>query len=96
LSYAAVGVGLPRDSYQQVYVGRLVATRWHRSGLRPGDTLYFLGQEGKIRHTGLYLGGDKFIQAVVPVVRINSLNPDDEDFDAYHGKSLAFAKRPAD
>jgi cell wall-associated NlpC family hydrolase len=96
LSYAAVGVQLPRDSYQQVYVGRLAATRWHRSGLRPGDTLYFLGQEGKIRHTGLYLGGDKFIQAVVPVVRINSLNPNDEDFDAYHGRSLAFAKRPAE
>jgi cell wall-associated NlpC family hydrolase len=96
LSYSAVGVQLPRDSYQQVYVGRLSATRWHRTGLRSGDTLYFLGQEGKIRHTGLYLGGDKFIQAVVPVVRINSLNPDDEDFDAHHGKSLAFAKRPTE
>jgi hypothetical protein len=94
LAYAAAGLQLPRDSYQQVYVGQLSATRWHRDGLQPGDTLYFLGKEGKIRHTGLYLGDDRFIQAVMPVVRISSLNPEHEDYDAGHAKSFAFAKRP--
>jgi hypothetical protein len=93
VSYAAAGLHLPRDSYQQMYVGRLAATRWHRGLLSPGDTLYFLGEDGKIRHTGLYLGDDRFIQAVTPVVRINSFNPKHDDYDERHDKSLAFAKR---
>ncbi len=93
LAYSAIGLQMPRDSYQQVYAGQLSATRWYRAGLRPGDTLYFLGSEGKIRHTGLYLGDNRFIQAVVPTVRISSLDPNDDDYDAHHGRSFAFAKR---
>lgn len=93
VGYATVGLNLPRDSYQQFYVGRLTATRSHRAGLKRGDTLYFLGSDGRIRHTGLYLGDDQFIQAVMPRVRINSFNPKDENYDAAHDKSLAFAKR---
>jgi hypothetical protein len=93
IGFATVGLNLPRDAYQQFYVGRLTATRWHRAGLRRGDTLYFLGSDGKIRHTGLYLGDDLFIQAVVPRVTISSFNPEHENYDADHDKSLAFAKR---
>jgi hypothetical protein len=93
IGFATVGLNLPRDSYQQFYVGRLTATRWHRAGLRRGDTLYFLGSDGKIRHTALYLGDDQFIQAVMPEVTISSFNPDDENYDEDHDKSLAFAKR---
>ncbi len=95
-SYAAVGIHLPRDAYQQIYVGQLSATRWHRSGLRRGDTLYFLGEEGKIRHTALYLGEDHYLQAVMPVVRISSFNPTHPDYDAHHSAAFAFAKRPVD
>jgi hypothetical protein len=90
---AAAGIHLPRDSYQQFYVGRLTATRWHRAGLERGDTLYFLGEDGKIRHTGLYLGNDEFIHAVSPVVRTNSFNPQHKNFDPRRAKSFAFAKR---
>jgi hypothetical protein len=93
IGYATAGLHLPRDSNQQVYLGQLSATRWHRDGLRRGDTLYFLGSDGKIRHTGLYLGDDQFLQAVSPTVRINSFNPDDDNYDAAHRKSFAFAKR---
>lgn len=93
IGYATVGLNLPRDSYQQFYVGRLTATRWHRAGLRRGDTLYFLGRDGKIRHTGMYLGDDQFIQAVTPRVTISSFNPADDNYDRAHDKSLAFAKR---
>jgi cell wall-associated NlpC family hydrolase len=95
-SYAAVGVHLPRDAYQQIYVGQLSATRWHRSGLRRGDTLFFLGDEGKIRHTALYLGEDRYLQAVMPVVRVSSFNPTHPDYDARHAAAFAFAKRPVD
>lgn len=93
IGFATAGLYLPRDSYQQFYLGRLSATRWHRAGLRRGDTLYFLGSDGKIRHTGLYLGDDQFIQAVMPRVKISSFNPDDENYDKAHDRSLAFAKR---
>jgi cell wall-associated NlpC family hydrolase len=95
-SYAAVGVHLPRDAYQQFYVGQLSATRWHTAGLRRGDTLYFLGGDGKIRHTALYLGDGHYLQAVMPVVRISSFNPDDPDYDEGRHKAFAFAKRPVD
>lgn len=95
-SYAAAGVHLPRDAYQQFYVGQLSATRWHTSGLRRGDTLYFLGEDGKIRHTALYLGEDRYLQAVLPVVRISSFNPTHPDYDARRHARFAFAKRPVD
>jgi cell wall-associated NlpC family hydrolase len=95
-SYLAAGVHLPRDAYQQFYVGQLSATRWHTAGLRRGDTLYFLGDDGKIRHTGIYLGGNHYMHAVVPVARINSFNPADKDYDAKRHAAFAFAKRPVD
>jgi hypothetical protein len=96
IGYVTVGLNLPRDSYQQFYVGRLVATRWHTAGLRRGDTLYFLGDDGKIRHTGLYLGDDRYLHATSPVVRINSFNPDHDDYEPRRHRSFAFAKRLLD
>lgn len=95
-SYLAAGVHLPRDAYQQFYVGQLSATRWHTADLRRGDTLYFLGADGKIRHTGIYLGDDHYMHAVMPVARINSFNPADKDYDAKRHAAFAFAKRPVD
>jgi gamma-D-glutamyl-L-lysine dipeptidyl-peptidase len=95
-SYSAAGVHLPRDANQQFYVGQLSATRWHKAGLRRGDTLYFLGEDGKIRHTALYLGEDRYLQAVIPVVRISSFNPKDPEFDQRGTARFAFAKRPID
>ena len=96
MGYSAAGLHLPRDAYQQFYVGQLSATRWHRAGLRRGDTLYFLASDGKIRHTALYLGDGKFVQAVMPKVRISSFNREDPEYDAVHDASFAFAKRLLD
>jgi len=96
MSYATAGLHLPRDAYQQFYLGQLTATRWHTAGMRRGDTLYFLADDGKIRHTALYLGDGKFLQAVMPKVRISSFNPQDENYDEGHHKSFAFAKRLLD
>jgi gamma-D-glutamyl-L-lysine dipeptidyl-peptidase len=94
LSFAAAGVHLPRDANQQIYVGRLSATRWYKAGLRRGDTLYFLGDDGRIRHTAFYLGDNHYLQAVIPVVRISSFDPADPDYDARGHDHFAFAKRP--
>lgn len=93
VSFAAVGASLSRDANQQFFTGKLAGTRWHRSGLRRGDTLYFIGSWGRIRHTALYLGDGRFLHAEEPVVTIASLNPDDEDYDAGRAASFAFAKR---
>ena len=93
VSFATCGVHLPRDSNQQFLLGRLAATRWYRRGLGRGDTMYFLGKNGRIRHTAIYLGGDRYLQAVTPKVNIRSLNPNHEDYDQKRAKQFAFAKR---
>ena len=93
VAFASAGINLPRDSNQQVYLGRLTATRWFPEGMRRGDTLYFLGSHGQIRHTAIYLGKDQYLESAGPGVRVSSLNPNDPNFDLRRSKQLAFAKR---
>jgi cell wall-associated NlpC family hydrolase len=97
VAYATAGWHLPRDANQQVYLGRLTATRSHTAAMRRGDTMYFLGDDGKIRHTAIYLGDGRYLNAEVPRVRIGSINPaHKEDYDEHRHKSFAFAKRLVD
>jgi hypothetical protein len=93
LSFAGAGVTVPRDSTQQVHMGQLTGTRWSRAAMRRGDTLYFINPQGRISHTGLYLGDDQFIHAVSPVVRVNSFNPKDDNYDPARLAAFAFARR---
>lgn len=92
-AFQSAGVYLPRDSNQQFLMGRLTATRWYTEGLRRGDTMYFVGAHGRIRHTGIYLGDDQYLEAVSPVAKITSLNPKDSNYDARRHASFVFAKR---
>lgn len=96
VAFATAGWDLPRDANQQVYLGRLTATRSHTSAMRRGDTMYFLGDDGKIRHTAIYLGDDRYLNAEVPKVRIGSINPAHQEYDERRHKSFAFAKRLVD
>ncbi len=96
IAYATAGWHLPRDANQQVYLGRLTATRAHRSAMRRGDTMYFLGDDGKIRHTAIYLGDDRYLNAEVPAVKIGSINPAHKEYDKRRQESFAFAKRLID
>lgn len=93
VSFAGAGVVLPRDANQQFDLGRMTGTRWSRAAIRRGDTLYFINPQGRISHTGLYLGDDQFIHAVSPVVVVNSFNPEDKNYDAARHASFAFARR---
>ncbi len=93
VAFATTGVRIPRDSNQQYLLGQLTATRWHRDDLRRGDTLYFLGPYGRVRHTALYLGDDRYLQAEAPVVNIRSLNPKHDDYQERRAKNFAFGKR---
>ena len=92
-AYRAANVHMPRDADQQYLVGRLVGTRWHRSALRPGDTLYFLGRRGTISHTAVYIGDDKYIEATSPVAKITSFNPAHPEYNERRANALCFAKR---
>jgi cell wall-associated NlpC family hydrolase len=92
-SFRAAGVSLPRDADQQSLAGTLVATRWHRSSLRRGDILFFLGRRGTVAHTALYLGDGKYIEAAEPVVRISTFDEILPGKDRPRGGTFCFAKR---
>ena len=93
VAYATVGWHLPRDANQQYYLGRLTGTRTHTSAMRRGDTMYFLGNDGRIRHTAIYLGDGKYLNAELPHVKVGSIDPTAADFNEQRRNSFAFAKR---
>jgi hypothetical protein len=95
-SFKSIGVNLPRDADQQVYAGRLVATRWHRHALRRGDLLFFLGRRGTITHVAIYLGDHKYIEAGEQDVHISSFKPGDEGYNERREGSFCFGKRVLD
>lgn len=92
-SYRHIGIVLPRDADQQALVGRLTATRGHRENMRRGDLMFFLNPRGRINHTAIYLGDNKFLESGGPGVRIASLDPASPDYVEKRDKGFAFAKR---
>ncbi len=95
VAWAAAGVNLPRDARQQVLVGKLVAVPWNRTALQPGDTLFFCDVRGDVIHTGISLGGNRFIHAAPPKVQISSFDRDDPLYSETWDKHFAFGRRPA-
>ena len=68
------GLLMPRDSQPQADWNGSAPIR--REELQPGDLVYFGASDKKITHTGMYLGGGRFISATTwqsPMVRIDSL-----------------------
>ena len=58
-----MGVTLPRTSRAQFGAGRAVS----RSGLLPGDLLFFRGPGGGgVGHVGIYIGNNKMVHASTP------------------------------
>lgn len=94
IAYASVGLALPRNARQQVQVGRLVATPWHIPPLEPGDLLFFCDDTGRISHTGLSLGGQRYIHSSPPEVQVSSLDPADPLFSQHWRDHLAVVRRP--
>jgi len=95
-AFRSQGVRLPRDADQQSLVGKLVATRWHRTGMRRGDVLFFLNRRGTITHTGIYLGNNEFLEATDPVVKISSFDPSSPNYAPRRDEGFCFAKRILD
>jgi hypothetical protein len=65
--YAHFGIPLPHSSLGDLTRGHRVSRRW----LRPGDLVFFYGAS----HVGIYVGGDRFIDAphTGSVVRISTM-----------------------
>jgi hypothetical protein len=87
------GLSLPRDAAQQFPMGRLVATRWHREGMRTGDLLYFINPCGRIFHVAIALDSTHFIHSGPPEVKIDSLQPGDRLYSAARAATFLAARR---
>lgn len=96
VSWATVGVTLPRDANQQVTVGKLVGTPWYLDGLEPGDAVFFLDETGKVYHTGISIGGKRFVHSSPPEVQVSSFDPADPLYSEGWTKAFCFARRPVD
>ncbi len=70
LCYKMIGVGLPRDAYQQAECGTTVI---FSSEAQEGDLAFFDNEESKITHVGIVSGSGKIIHAYGKV-RIDSLD----------------------
>ena len=83
------GVTMPRDAdIQAAWPG--FAQVKERSQLLPGDLLFFGGDQGKITHTGMYLGDGSFIHDTTrdrPCVQVSELG------DPYWSKLLVAMRR---
>jgi gamma-D-glutamyl-L-lysine dipeptidyl-peptidase len=88
------GLPIARDATQQFVSGKLVATRWHRSTIRPGDRLYFIDNYGKIFHTGIAITPTHFIHSSPPAVQISSLQKGDRLYEENWDRCFVAAKRP--
>jgi hypothetical protein len=89
--YAANGYQLPRDANMQVELGVDVPFDSTFGNVLPGDLLFF-GENDRITHVGISLGGPQFIHASTYVM-MNSLDPSDEDYTAYRRNTLKRIKR---
>lgn len=67
--YRMAGIALPRDASQQALVGYSISL----SEAREGDVAFFANPEGRVVHTGIYLGGGRIIHAS-GFVRIDQLD----------------------
>ncbi|MFW5707243.1 MAG: NlpC/P60 family protein [Bacteroidota bacterium] len=95
MTYFFNGVILARDASLQVRHGEPVEITPNAESFEPGDLLFFSASaenEHPITHVGMYIGNHKFIHASGRV-KVNSLNPQDEDYDEYNTRRLKFVQR---
>lgn len=83
--FRQAGIAMPRTADLQFLVGRSVP----RTGLMPGDLVYFTTYAPGASHVGIYIGKDKFIHTAFSqgVVAIGDMN------DAYFAPRYYGAKR---
>lgn len=95
--YLLNGVVIPRDASQQVYSGILVDSTRNFDVLLPGDLLFFGRPKNgdkpqKVVHVGMWIGNNEYIHSSEHV-RINSMDPNAENFDEYNYNRYLETKR---
>jgi cell wall-associated NlpC family hydrolase len=104
-AYYMNGLVIPRDASQQVNSGKNIDILTHGevdkakvlANLKPADLLFFAERKGQVEnarvtHVAIYIGNGEFIHAS-GLVRINSLFPEAENFDAHQARTIVSAKR---
>ncbi len=86
--YFSNGIILPRDASQQALVGKKIKCENWRTDAEPGDLIFIGTKSGKVTHVALYLGDGQFIHSSV-LVRVNSMNPEDDNFLDYEYLSMS-------
>ncbi len=89
-----VNLPIARDAWQQAIAGDLTATSWDRTGIEPGDQIFFMDSSGKIYHTGIAISDHHVLHAAPPGVQIGSLTEGDRLFDSRLHRDFFVAKRP--
>ncbi len=78
VSYFSNGIILQRDASQQALTGEIIkADEWKSA--QTGDLLFFGSSSGRVTHVAIYLRDGKYIHCSGQV-KINSVNPDDDDY----------------
>jgi hypothetical protein len=97
LTFLMNGIELNRNASEQIRQGTDVPLDANFSKLKKGDLLFFgwaRSSDGPewITHVAIYLGNRSFIQSAERV-KISSLDPAAPNYDAYHTRSLLYARR---
>jgi gamma-D-glutamyl-L-lysine dipeptidyl-peptidase len=97
LTFLMNGIELNRNASEQVRQGTDVPLDANFSKLKKGDLLFFGWTRSTdspewITHVAIYLGNKSFIQSAERV-KISSLDPAAPNYDAYHARSLLYARR---
>ncbi len=95
--YFLNGIILPRDASQQAFVGEFVDDKVTSDKFEPGDLLFFGkkakgGKKAKVTHVGIYIGNGKYIHEA-GMVKINSFNKSDKNFNQYRYNAFLWAQR---
>lgn len=99
-AFAAVGIWIPRDAYQQEAFTKSIAFNREQldfSCLLPGDLIFF-GTTQKATHVGLYLGGGEYIHSSGKEhgrngIKIDILSPEEDACVQYYFQQLRGAGR---
>ena len=90
-AYLSQGIILARDASQQARYGEMLSVG-DSADYEIGDLLFFGSNPDRITHVAMYIGDDHYIHAA-GCVRINSLNPEHDDFSLSRKNELVSASR---
>lgn len=77
LVFTLLGKNISRDAWMQYRDAAFISKDY--SEAQPGDLFFYGKSEQKIDHVGIALGNGKIVHAN-GMIRIHSMNPDDDDF----------------